>query len=321
MNKTAPVLLIFFNRPDTLRLVFEEIKKAKPQKLYLCQDGARKDHPEDEENIKKCREIVENIDWECKVLTNYSTKNNGCGKGPQRAIDWFFENEEEGIIVEDDCVASQSFFSFCTEMLDRYRDDERIFLISGCNLELQSVNIKESYFFGYAGTNWGWATWKRNWIKMDYACSWVKNKKLCKDVKKIIASINKRAAIHEMTYFKITNKLVSNNVDISYWDVQFQAIRYINKQLSIIPQKNLITNIGLGPMSTHAKYDKTPSIEHSKIGEINYCYNKRFELEKHLTHPKMINENIDYDKKVYSTTYPPVIIKVVNKLLQILKLK
>ena len=319
MSRIAPVLLIFFNRPDTLKYVFEEVRKAKPQKLYLAQDGARDDNPNDAENIQKCREIVSDIDWECEIFKNYSDKNCGCGRGPQRAIDWLFENEEEGIILEDDCIPDSSFFIFCTEMLKRYRNDERIFLITGCNSELQSLDIKESYFFGYAGTNWGWATWRRNWKKMDYACSWVSDKSICRNVEHLISTISKPAARSEMRKFIETNKLVAGEVNISYWDVQFQGIRYLNHQLSIIPQKNLITNIGLGVMSTHAQSAKIPRKEHSTIGKINACYNQRFSLGNNLIHPDYIVENIKYDKKMYNYLYPSFCAKLVKKISRMLR--
>lgn len=321
MKQVAPILLIFFNRPDTLALVFEQVRNAKPAKLYLAQDGARDNRSDDIENIKKCREIVSNIDWDCNVICNYADKNNGCGRGPQRAIDWFFENEEEGIILEDDCVADPSFFIFCSEMLNKYRNDERVFLITGCNLELQSKNISESYFFGYSGTNWGWATWKRNWKKMDYACSWVKDDGLLTEVGYMISNINKRAARQELHNFKQTNKLVNAGANISYWDVQFQAIRYLNHQLSIIPQKNLITNIGLGATSTHAQTVAMPQKEHSKMGRINFCYNKRFALCEELIHPKYVVENINYDRKVYNALYPSYFVKVCKKLQSIIRNK
>ncbi len=319
MEKIAPVLLIFFNRPDTLSMVFEQVRKAKPQKLYLAQDGARDAHPGDIDNIKKCREIVSNIDWECEVHSNYADKNYGCGRGPQRAINWLFENEEEGIVLEDDCIADISFFSFCSEMLERYRYDERVFLITGCNFELQSEDVQESYFFGYAGTNWGWATWKRNWIKMDYSCSWIRNKYIYDNVVTVTSRINKRAAKAEMKEFSRTNNLVNNNVSISYWDVQFQTIRYLNHQLSIIPQKNLVTNIGLGVASTHAQTAIIPKQEHTRIGEINFCYNKRFDLGTDLAHPQYMVENIRYDEKVYNALYPSLFVKIIRKILRVLK--
>ena len=321
MKKIAPVLLIFFNRPDTLKIVFEEVRKAKPQKLYLAQDGARENRPDDIENIKKCREIVKNIDWECEVFTNYLEKNCGCGRGPQRAINWLFENEEEGVILEDDCVPAPSFFTFCTEMLERYREDERIFLITGCNSELQSLEVKESYFFGYAGTNSGWATWKRNWVKMDYACSWVSNEAVCKSVRHLISTVNKTAAKCEIKSFIETNKLVNSGVNISYWDVQFQAIRYLNHQLSIIPQKNLITNIGLGATSSHAQGAKIPKKEHSTIGKINVTYNRRFDFDNSFVHPEFVVENINYDKRLYGYLYPPFVVKLVKKILRVLKFR
>ena len=156
---------------------------------------------------------------------------------------------------------------------------------------------------------------------MDYACSWVTEKQLCKNVKNLISHINKRAAKAEIKQFIQTNNLVNSNVNISYWDVQWQAVRYLNHQLSVIPQKNLITNIGLGEMSTHAKSAKTPKKEHSRIGKINVCYNQRFDLGESLIHPKFIVENYDYDKKMYAYLYPPFILKTIKKILRILKVR
>ena len=301
MKEIAPVLLIFFNRVDTLEITFEQIKKAKPRKLYLAQDGPRNEL--DVEKIIECRKIVENIDWECEVFKNYSEENHGCGRGPQRAINWFFENEEEGIILEDDCVASQSFFSYCTEMLEKYRDDERIFLVAGCNFELQTTEVDTSYFFGYAGTNWGWATWKRNWDKMDYSCSWIKDNAIKESVYSIINKINKNAAKREIAEFENTNALVEKGENISYWDAQWQSIRYINHQLSIIPQRNLISNIGVGQQSTHAKSTSKSNIEKKVIGKISYFFNPTFEFEGDLIHPEYVIENIAYDKNVYARQY------------------
>ena len=304
MSNCAPVFLIFFNRPDTLKMTFDAIKKAKPRKLYLAQDGARKDNENDQKRILECRKIVENIDWDCEVYKNYSEQNNGCGKGPERAINWFFDNEEEGIILEDDCIASQSFFTYCTEMLKRYRTDDRIFIVTGCNLELQTKDVASSYFFGYAGTNWGWATWKRNWVKMDYSCEWIKDNYAKSNVQKIISNINKTAAKAEIQLFERTNKKITNGENISYWDVQWQAVRYLNHQLAIIPQKNLITNVGLGLHSTHAKMSGIPKNYHSTVGKVNFCYNIKYELGNELIHPNEIVENHKYDEKIYKALYP-----------------
>ena len=120
MCETA-VLLIFFNRPDCLAETFEQIRKAQPKKLYLAQDGPRANNDADAAGIASCRKIVGNIDWECEVHYNYSTENFGCGLGPYKAIEWAFQGEERLIVLEDDCVASQSFFRFCDEMLEKYK--------------------------------------------------------------------------------------------------------------------------------------------------------------------------------------------------------
>ena len=122
----SSVTLIFFNRPNTLEKVFEKVKQAKPPKLFLIQDGAREGNSEDLHRIKKCRSIVENIDWECEVYKNYSDTNLGCGVRPQSGITWVLSQVESTIILEDDCVPDMTFFPYCDEMLEKYKDDERI---------------------------------------------------------------------------------------------------------------------------------------------------------------------------------------------------
>ena len=128
MSEKTGVAIIFFNRPNTLKRVFEAVCKAKPKNLFLVQDGSRGE--EDEEKIKKCREIVEKIDWDCNVYKNYSDVNLGCGKRPQTGISWVFEHVERAIILEDDCVPQNSFFHFCDELLEKYADDKRVLMIS-----------------------------------------------------------------------------------------------------------------------------------------------------------------------------------------------
>ena len=314
----APILLIFFNRPDCLEQTFNEIRKAKPEKLYLFQDGARADKPSDDENINKCRQIVQNIDWECEVQEMFCEVNNGCGKGPFKAINWLFENETEGIVLEDDCIASQSFFKFCTEMLEKYRNDDRIFLITGCNMELYT-QVDSSYFFGYSGTNWGWASWRRNWDKMDYECSWIENTNIHNQLKTFLVKNDGKKGKCELESFKRANRLIKGGTNVSYWDVQWQAIRYLNHQLSIIPSKNLITNIGLGPTSTHAVGVSIPNEYHSKAGVVNFCYNERYDLDFPLNHPKAVIPNIEYDSKIGKALYPNLFVKIISKGKRVLK--
>ena len=127
------VLILFFNRPKMLEKVFEQVRLARPSRLYLFQDGARAGRPDDIENVAKCREVVSNIDWECEVHTNYQEKNLGCDPSEYVSQKWMFENEEMGIVLEDDDVPSQSFFPFCKELLERYKNDERVNMICGMN--------------------------------------------------------------------------------------------------------------------------------------------------------------------------------------------
>ena len=310
----SPVLLIFFNRPETLKITFEKIRKARPRKLYLAQDGPRDNCESDPENIKLCREIVDNIDWECQVFRNYSEENMGCGRGPYSAISWFFSNEECGIVLEDDCVASDSFFTFCDEMLEKYRCDERVFLITGCNLELKTKDVDSSYFFGYSGTNWGWASWKRCWSEMDYCCSFTKDKYVINNLRTMLIRMQHDKGRKEIKLFLDTFKRLEKGENISYWDVQWQAIRYLNHQLSIIPSCNLITNIGIGNTSTHAKNFKTPKGYYDGIGKVNFYYNKRYEMEFPLKHPKYLIQNTRYDQAVDKKLYPSFCIKVLKKL-------
>lgn len=310
----SPVLLIFFNRPDTLQETFAAIRKAKPKKLYLAQDGVRSGNHSDQENINKCREIVENIDWDCEVFRRYSDINQGCGRGPYNAINWVFEAEETAIILEDDCVASDSFFRFCDEMLRKYYFDERMFLITGCNFELVSNDTECSYFFGYSGTNCGWATWKRNWGKMDYECSWMTDRYTRNNLKRVLTKLQGDKGSKEFCHFENTYHRLKNGENLSYWDVQWQALRYLNHQLSIIPEKNLITNIGLGPTSTHAQHTNVPDKYYDKEGEIHFCYNKRYEMEFPLKHPKYVIQNTRYDELIDRKINPSVIKKVLRKL-------
>ena len=310
----APVALIFFNRPKTLQKVFDEVKKVKPSKLFLIQDGLRSDKPEDSDKIAKCKEIVNQIDWKCDVHKNYSNKNLGCGLRPYTGIDWVFSQVDRAIILEDDCVPSESFFYYCSEMLERYCLDQRIFLITGCNFELETKNCNDSYFFGYSGTNWGWASWRRCWEHMDYNLEFVNDQNTVKLLADKLRMICGKKGLKELDEFIKTNRRIKNGENISYWDVQWQAVRYLHNQLSIIPAKNLITNIGTGEESTHAK-DISENIT-KDTGLISFFYNQRYELDFPLKHPKYIIQNVEYDKKIDRRIYANIFKRVILKLLR-----
>ena len=239
----VPVLFLIFNRPETTQQVFDEIRKAQPAQLFVAADGPRKDRPADKELCKKTRDIIQQVDWDCKVFTRFQDENLGCKIGVSSAIDWFFSNVEEGIILEDDCVPDQSFFPFCQELLEKYRDDERVMMISGMNYLFNKIEMDDSYFFSRSYDIWGWATWKRAWSYYDLTMSdW--------------PDYNYQNFLnHIYCHTKIANflqnmfqKTYSNKIDT--WDIQWVFACVINNGLAICPKYNLISNIGI--IGSHA---------------------------------------------------------------------
>jgi hypothetical protein len=243
----TPVLFVVFNRLETTGLVFEAIRKAQPKKLYVASDGPRPNNASDAEKCKTIREmVVANVDWDCELKTLFRDENVGCGLGPSGAYNWFFEHEEEGIILEDDCLPDPSFFQYCQEMLERYRHDTRIMHITGSNFQKGWVNDDDySYYFSSYPHEWGWATWRRAWNLYDFG------------VKKYPELIKKDyfkgyfGSSFEQKYrlTKIHNSY--NNPNANWWDYQWSFALFSNSGLSIIPNVNLIENIGLGVDATH----------------------------------------------------------------------
>lgn len=299
---TTPILLIFFNRPETFIKVFEMVRKVKPKKLYLAQDGPREGNYIDRDRVEQCRKIAENIDWDCQVYKNYSEKNMGCGMRPQSAISWVFKQEEKAIILEDDCIPSRSFFIYCEELLNRYKDDERICLISGLNHFEKWDTLHQSnadYFFCKTGAIWGWATWARAWKYYSYDLM----EYSMQDIDIISKQIgNKNVAIKRKAIWKDTIKKLSNNENISYWDHQWGLVRYSQSQYTIVPKKNLITNIGVGEYSTHAK----ACLENTFKRFENFVFIPSYELEFPLKHPTILVNETMYDEYVYRINYPSI---------------
>lgn len=241
------VLLIFFARPDQLKKCFESVRKAKPRILLLWQDGPREDHPDDNANIQKCREIAERIDWDCTVYKNYQEKNLGCDPSTFFSHKWAFSIVDKCIILEDDLIASESFFVFCKEMLDKYENDQRIDRICGTNL-LGQYDIQSDYFFSDIGNSWGWASWRRvaeNWqqdyafIDDDYAvnCMRAQQSNLATHMQ-----WEKECRLHK-------------SEGIPYWEHIIGAETLLNHRLVIYPKVNMICNIGISANSTHAPSD------------------------------------------------------------------
>jgi len=242
----TPVLFVIFNRPDTTKQVFYEIRKAKPKQLFIAADGPRKDHPEDTGLCQKTRAIVDQVDWDCQVSTLFRDENLGCKYAVSSAIDWFFSNVGEGIILEDDCVPDQSFFPFCEELLEKYRDDERIMMISGANFQFGKKKTEDSYYFSRYFHIWGWATWKRAWKLYD------KEMKAWPEIRENGYLTNILSEKKLVRYWEVIFNSVYNGSIIT-WDYQWVFSCWIQGGLSIIPNINMISNIGFDHRSTHTK--------------------------------------------------------------------
>lgn len=237
----APVLLITFNRPDNTRKVFEKIKQAKIKKLYVFNDAPRSGNKEDEKARSRIKELLKEVNWECDLRTNFQEKNLGCGWGPATAITWAFENENRLIILEDDCVPSLPFFDYCNYCLEKYKDDTRVWLVSGRSHQQGSKFFdNQDYIFIHYGHSWGWATWKRCWNHFDM------------DMKDFPQFLKSGGAINVLSS-KEEGKLYNNKYTKLYadkklythaWDFQFGFAILKNAGLSIVPAKNLIENIG-----------------------------------------------------------------------------
>lgn len=233
------VLFLIFNRPDTTIRVFETIRQAKPPRLYVAADGPRKDKIGEKEKCEEARSIIKMIDWDCEVKTLLRDENLGCGKAVSQAITWFFEHEEEGIILEDDCVPSLSFFPYCEYLLEKYRGDSRVWMISGCCFEKDLAPYTSyDYMFTKYGNIWGWASWRRCWNSYNLLMSGY-------EVFKKEGGFYNTCSYIEANYLtKMYNRLSENELlHESTWDYQWFLTRLMNG-LSIVPSKNLVENIG-----------------------------------------------------------------------------
>lgn len=253
----VPILFLVFNRPDKTRAAFEIIRAVQPKYLYVAADGPRPDKLGELENCQQVRDIATNINWDCTVKTLFRNENLGCGKAVSDAITWFFENVEEGIILEDDCLPSHSFFSFCEILLAHYRDNDKIVSISGCNFGY-SNETNYSYFFAPVMNMWGWATWKREALQIDYQLKKWSNmsdrRKSWLLLKAIYKYDKKELDTGWIKYWKnVFNKTSQKEIDT--WDYQWIFHQFLKHKLSIFPTVNLVKNIGFDESATHTNID------------------------------------------------------------------
>lgn len=278
----TPVLFIIFNRPETTQKVFNAIRKAQPKMLFIAADGPRVGREDDKKKCEEARDIIKQVDWDCEVKTLYQDNNLGCGYGPSTAITWFFDNVEEGIILEDDCLPDLSFFSYCEEILSKYRNDDKVYMISGSNYLPKSLKLKESYYFSNLPHIGGWATWRRAWINYSFGLNGYNEFKKENKIKQIWSDKN----IQEY-FLERLDEIINGKTDA--WDYQWTYTIWNKNGFSVAPSVNLISNIGFGADGTHTFNENDISanlpLEEMKFPLVDYnagIYNLGDDYEKKL---------------------------------------
>jgi hypothetical protein len=284
-----PVLFLIFNRPDTTAQVFEHIRQIKPFRLYVAADGARDRRDSEEQRCAEARAVIDDIDWDCELKTLFREKNLGCEIAISEAITWFFEQEEYGVILEDDCLPDISFFPFCEELLIRYKDDDRIGHIGGNCFFPDIVTDGLSYDFCSISHIWGWASWRRVWKDYDVNFAYWRYAQSDKNKRKSLFR-NLREEIYFSSFISDTLK---RNKGINTWDVQYLYMLRVQNQLSIYPTVNLVTNIGLNlAMATHTTSRKAMK---------SYILSQTISFP--LRHPKYILPNYRIDRITFKKKF------------------
>ena len=245
-EKLPPVLFTIFNRPDTTRRVFEAIRAARPARLFVASDGPRKDRPGEAALVEEARSVTAQVDWDCEVKTLFRAENLGCRAAMSSAVDWFFSEVEEGIILEDDCLPHPGFFPYCAELLDRYRDDERVMMVSGCNMQLGRHPVPESYYFSRYIHIWGWASWRRAWKHYD-----VDMKDFPEFRARNVLGSLLQTREEQRRWEEILERVYRRSPHFDTWDFQWNYALFKRNALAVTPNYNLVRNLGCGAGALH----------------------------------------------------------------------
>lgn len=283
------VLFLIFNRPDTASQVFEAIRRAKPPRLYIAADGPRAGRLEEAERCAEARRIATQVDWPCEVKTLFREANLGCKRAVSGGITWFFENEEQGIILEDDCLPDPTFFAYCDELLSRYRDDDRVMCITGDNFASEGggIVIEHSYYFSRFNHIWGWATWRRAWASYDVGMKdWSTGLG-----EQVLGSVFPDNAPLRRFWMDCFSKVAAGEIDT--WDYQWDFNCWRHGGMTCAPAANLISNVGFGAGATH-----TVDAE-SKLANL-----KTHALPLPLTHPPQVQRNTTADRWSGANLFP-----------------
>lgn len=285
---TTPVLLLAFNRPAKTQEVFECIRRAQPRKLYVAVDAPREDRPDDVENCNQVKAIVKNVDWSCETHYLFHEKNQGCTMAGKKAWDWFFSHEEEMIFMEDDGVATDSFFVYCQELLEKYRDDERIAYIGGVNFG-QKYGDASYFFTRYSVSTYGMATWKRVYDLYDYDLDTYPSTRNTKDFRSQFFSRFERDVFLDM--FDTYRESVIKGNRINTYDRQMNYLVCKYHKLCIYPNLNQVTNIGFDLDGSNTTFDPNSDFAKSHV-------RPRYEFEE-IKHPREVTISMDHEYELF----------------------
>lgn len=297
----TPVAFFIFNRPQITQRVFAEIARARPRRLLVIADGPRTSA--EAPLCQATRQIIQHVDWDCELLTDLAEHNLGCKQRMFSGLNWVFAQCAEAIVLEDDCLPNLSFFSFCEELLERYRNEPRVFAISGNNFlpPKMQQRMRESYYFSYSPLTWGWAAWRRTWQLFDFAIKrWPELRETDWLARRLSHPRFKPywEKIFDETYRGETNA----------WDFQFTFAGWLHESLSIVPRVNLVSNIGFGAEATHT-FDPNSHLANRPAAE----------LSRPLKHPRRIERNRRADELTFRYNYlgelypPPLWRRVLGK--------
>ena len=282
----SPVALLIFNRPDTTERVFEAIARARPSKLLVVADGPRNNRPGEDALCEQTRAVIARVDWPCEVITNFAERNMGCKLRVSSGIDWIFEQVEEAIILEDDCLPDPSFFRFCDEMLERYRHSERVGMVSGGNLQFGKTRGAGSYYFSKYTHIWGWASWRRAWRHYERDLTlWpaFRDQGLLEQIFEISG---------EQAYWRDAFQGVHEGT-LDTWDASWTFTSLTHGLLQIVPNVNLISNIGFGANATHTQVE----------GRLSNLATQAISFP--LTHPSFVVPNTAADRFIATDQIAP----------------
>ncbi|MBQ9977540.1 MAG: hypothetical protein IJP21_02990 [Clostridia bacterium] len=293
--KKPPIMLLFFNRPDSLKVVFEWVRKMEPEELFLVQDGAREGNADDPQKLEECRKVVENVDWDCKVYRNYSDINLTCDEREFSGISWCFEYVDRLIILEDDVLPADSFYGFCAELLEKHKDDERIQVISGFNRVGKYTETPYDYLYSYSSAGIGWATWKRVWddVRTFKDLELLDDPSLVKYYESIISKYDFAPYRNIIGIARAVRNKDRAIGKVSSWEKLCGLSAIMQGRFNITPSVNMVKYIGITEDATHCQSDAR-LMTHKRRKVLTQ---PSYELSGELKHPPYVVRDRIFEEK------------------------